>query len=248
MYKENDMSDNKELDIYDDMEESGYDKMGGDKFTIPLLLIAGPTSGVIAQGNDTGIKMGDWYNSITKESYGPEIEVVPCYFDEAWYEWKPNLGGLVGVHAPNSIKVKGDVYTGMTNADGNDIIDTWIYYVLIKGREDEGMLKLAVTSTGIKYAKIWNGLAHDYRLASGKRAPLFSQYWKLTLEKNTEGKNTWFIFGKGSSANIKHAGQVPPQVYLDYIKPVREIAPQLTLKIDQQENNQLAIEDNTDKY
>jgi hypothetical protein len=136
----------------------------------------------------------------------------------------------------------------MTNADGNDIIDTWIYYVLIKGREDEGMLKLAVTSTGIKYAKIWNGLAHDYRLASGKRAPLFSQYWKLTLEKNTEGKNTWFIFGKGSSANIKHAGQVPPQVYLDYIKPVREIAPQLTLKIDQQENNQLAIEDNTDKY
>lgn len=238
-----------EVSVYDEIQDDGYDQMGGDKFTIPLLLIAGPTSSVITQGNDTGIKPGDWYNSITKESYGPSIEVVPCYFDEVWNEWKPNLGGLVAVHKPGTVKVKGDVYTGMTNEASNDIVDTWIYYVLIKGRENEGMLKLNLSSSSIKYAKVWNGMIHDCRLASGKRAPLFSQYWKLSLEMNKDGKNVWYTFGLGSSANVKHSGEVPAQVYLDYVKPVREIAPQLSLRIDQPEtSSQMALEDKSEKY
>lgn len=237
--------------LYDEVEDDGYGQLNGQHFAIPLLLIAGPTSGVITSGEFPNIKPGDWYNSVTKESYGPSIDVIPCYFDEVWVEWKPNLGGLVGIHAPNSIPVKGNVYDGLVSVDGNDVVDTWIYYVLIKGKEDTGVLKLNLSSSSIKYAKVWNDYIHNTRLASGKRAPLFSQYWTLTLEKNSDGKNVWYTFGKGSTANIKHVGEVPAQVYLDHVKPVREIAPTLSLKaegIEGPAKGQMLIESNESKF
>lgn len=239
------------VDSYDDMD-GGYENLDGSKFTIPMLLIAGPTSGVITSGDCPNIKMGDWYNSVTHESYGPSVKLIPCYFDEVWMEWKPDMGGLVAKHPVNSLKVSGDVYSGMKNAAGNDIIDTWVYYVLIADKPEAGMMTLNCTSTSIKYAKIWNGLIHDCRLTSGKRAPFFSQIWELTLKKNKKDTNVWYTFGEGSAAAITRIGEVPIKTYLDHVKPVREIAPNLTLQLEapvSEEHAKFAIEDQSEgKY
>ena len=110
--------------IYDEVEGQGFENMGADKYSVPRLKIAQPTSGVLTEDN-TKVKVGDFYNSVTGESYGSEIEVIPVYFNTVWLEWKPNMGGLAGRHKPYSVRVTGDVFTGLKTLDGNDIQESW---------------------------------------------------------------------------------------------------------------------------
>jgi len=211
-------------DVYGDVAGAGFDNMGGDKFTMPMLLIAQATSEVVT-GKINGIQTGDYYNSVTKENYGPKIEVVIAYFESVWQIWKPNLGGFVGRVRPNSIKVNGDVYKGMTTPDGNDVTDTWMYFVLIKGKEDQGVMMMPVTSNGIKYAKILNGMVHDTRMTSGKRAPIFYRYWELGSGGTKFDKGYSYSFGKDSTPLIAGKEMVPAEVYLTYVKEAVMIAP-----------------------
>lgn len=215
-----------EVDFYDEMSGAGYDNMGGDKFVMPMLLVAQKSSKIVEDGT---VKLGDFYNSVTQESYGPSISVVPVYFESVWQIWKPDMGGFVGRVRPGSIKVTGDVYKGMkTKAeDGgpdNVVDDTWMYFVLIEGREAEGMLMLPVTSSGIKHTKNWNSFIHDTRTSSGKRAPLFYKYWKLTTHKNEFDKGTAWTFGEGSKTDIVAGKTVPREIYMECVKPALEIA------------------------
>ena len=206
-----------EVGFYDEVAGKGFENMGADKFAIPMLLIAQMQSSVTTADNSK-VKAGDFYNSITGESYGTSVTVVPIYFNSVWLEWKPNMGGLVGRHAPYSVKVTGDAYTGMKTADGNDIQESWCYFVLIKGRENDGPLMFSATSSNIRYAKVWNGMLNDARLPSGKHAPLFSQYWKLTSKKNKNDKGTFFILGEGKNASIEKEGWVSKDVYMNNVK------------------------------
>ena len=235
---------------YDDVAGAGYDEMGGDKFTIPMLLCAQSTSEV-ARDKVNGIEAGCYYNSVTKENYGKEITVVIAHFEPTWQVWKPNLGGFVARVRPNSIKVKGDVYKGMTTPEGNDVIDTWMYFVLIKGQEDRGMLMMPITSNAIKYAKILNGMTHDSRMTSGKRAPLFYNYWTLGSGRTKFEKGDSYSFGEGSTPLIKCAGMVPPAIYLSCVKDAIAIAPAAvygtaTLALDEPQPQLAIAEDSSD--
>lgn len=251
------VEESKEMDFYDEMSGSGYDNMGGDKFVMPMLLVAQKTSKIVEDGI---VKLGDFYNSVTKESYGAALEVAVVYFESVWQIWKPNMGGFVGRVRPGSIPVTGDVYKGMkTRAEeggpDNDVDDTWMYFVLIKGRESEGIMMMPVTSTGIKHCKNWNSFIHNTVTMSGKRAPIFYKYWKLTTHKNEFTGGTSWTFGEGSKTDIQSGDIVPKEVYLEYVKPALEIAPAAvfgtgSIAIDAPaQMNQAAIEDNTDsKY
>lgn len=244
----------KEVDFYDEMSGAGYDNMGGDKFVMPMLLVAQKSSGIVEDGT---VKHGDFYNSVTKESYGPSVEVAVVYFESVWQIWKPDMGGFVGRVRPGSIPVTGDVYKGMkTKAeDGgpdNDVDDTWMYFVLIKGREDEGLLMMPVTSAGIKHAKNWNSFMHNTVTASGKRAPMFYKYWKLTTHKNDFPKGAAWVFGEGSKTDVQSGEIVPKEIFLEHVKPALIVAPAAvfgegSVAIDTPPQ-QAAIEDNTSKY
>lgn len=216
-----------ELDFYDEMSGAGYDNMGGDKFVMPMLLVAQKSSSIVDDGQ---VKLGDFYNSVTKESYGPSVEVTVVYFESVWQIWKPDMGGFVGRVRPGSIPVTGDVYKGMKtpSEDGgpdNLVDDTWMYFVLIKGRESEGLMMMPVTSAGIKHAKNWNSFIHNTVTASGKRAPIFYKYWKLTTHKNDFAKGAAWVMGEGSKTDIQSGEVVPKEIFLDYVKPALEIAP-----------------------
>ena len=237
-----------ELDIYDEVAGQGFENMGVDKFSIPMLKIAQPTSSIVADGN---VAMGDFYNSVNGKSYGSSIEVIPVYFDTVWLEWKPNMGGLVGRHKPYSIKTTGDVYTGLHTLDGNDIQEAWCYFVLIKGHEDEGPLMLSATSTNIRYCKIWNGLLNESKLPSGKHAPLFCAYWKLESRKNKNDKGTFFVLGEGKTAAIERTTFVPKEIYLNNVKLIVENASQMfaqaSVTEDSEASTPYAIEDKTEQ-
>lgn len=235
---------------YDDVAGVGFDNMGGDKFTMPMLLIAQATSEVVT-GKINGIQTGDYYNSVTKENYGPKVSLVIAYFESVWQIWKPNLGGFVGRVRPNSIKVTGDVFKGMHDVDGNDVTDTWMYFVLLKGKEEQGVMMMPVTSNGIKYAKILNGMIHDTRMTSGKRAPLFYSYWELGSGGTKFDKGYSYSFGKDSTPLITKGEMVPGDIYLSCVKEAAMIAPSAVygaIAAPVVETEQLAIAEDTGKY
>lgn len=213
-----------DVSVYEEVAGQGFENMGADKFSIPMLKIAQATSSIVADGN---VKMGDFYNSITGVSYGNSIEVIPVYFDTVWLEWRANMGGLVGRHKPYSIKTTGDIYTGLRTLDGNTIQESWCYFILIKGHEDEGPLMFSATSTNLRYCKIWNGLLNEAKLPSGKHAPLFSSYWKLESRKNKNDKGTYFVLGEGKAAAISKGDFVPKEIYLNSVKLIVENAAQM---------------------
>ena len=41
------VEESKEMDFYDEMSGTGYDNMGGDKFVMPMLLVAQKTSKIV---------------------------------------------------------------------------------------------------------------------------------------------------------------------------------------------------------
>lgn len=215
-----------ELSMYDEVAGQGFENMGADKYSVPMLKIAQPTSGVLTE-DGTEVKAGDFYNSISGKSYGPDIELIPVYFNTVWLEWKPNMGGLVGRHKPFSVRVTGDMFTGLKTLEGNEIQEAWCYLVLVKGHEDDGLMLLSCTSTNIRYCKIWNSYLSEARLPSGKHAPLFSSYWALSSKKNKNDKGTFFVMGEGKVAAIKKTSWVPAEIYTSCVKPVLESASQM---------------------
>lgn len=233
-----------EMDIYDDIAGQGFENMGADKFSVPMLKIAQPTSSVLTE-DGSEVKAGDFYNSITGKSYGPKVELVPVYFNTAWLEWKPNMGGLVARHKPYSVRVTGDRFTGLKSLAGNDIQEAWCYLVLIRGHEDEGIMLLSCTSTNIRHCKTWNSFLSENRLKSGKPAPLFSRYWTLESKKNKNDKGTFFVLGDGKNTAITKSDWVPAEIYTNFVKPVLETAPQMFDQLNMSEDNSqsLAIED-----
>ena len=237
-----------ELSMYDEVAGQGFENMGADNFSVPMLKIAQPTSGVLTE-DGSEVKAGDFYNSNTGKSYGPKVELIPVYFNTVWLEWKPNMGGLVARHKPYSIRVTGDKFTGMKSLAGNGIQEAWCYLVLVKGHEDEGIMLLSCTSTNIRHCKLWNSLLSENRLPSGKHAPLFSCYWIVESKKNKNDKGTFFVMGEGKNTAITKSGWVPGEIYTDFVKPVLETAPQLFEQLNMSEDSTkpaLAIEDNTE--
>ena len=212
-----------EVSVYDEVAGQGFENMGADKYSVPMLKVAQPTSSVLTD-DGTKVKVGDFYNSATGESYGPEVEVIPVYFNSVWLEWKPNMGGLVGRHKPYSVRVTGDVFKGLKTLEGNDIQEAWCYLVLIKGHEDSGPLLLSCTTTNIRHCKTWNSYHSENRLPSGKHAPLFSCYWKIASKKNKNDKGTFYVFGEGKNTAITKGDWVPAEIYTDYVKSVVDSA------------------------
>lgn len=235
-----------EMSIYDDVAGQGFENMGADKFSVPMLKIAQTTSSVLTE-DGSEVKAGDFYNSITGKSYGPKVELIPVYFNTTWLEWKPNMGGLVARHKPYSVRVTGDRFTGLKSLAGNDIQEAWCYLILIRGHEDEGIMLLSCTSTNIRHCKTWNSFLSENRLKSGKPAPLFSCYWILESKKNKNDKGTFFVLGDGKNTAITKSGWVPAEIYTNFVKPVLETAPQLFDQLSISEDNSQArlIEDNT---
>lgn len=227
-------------ELYSQMAGEGFEGMSATQFAIPLLLIAQPTSEIVTSGEaeKLGIKTGDFYNSVTKRCYGNKINVVVAYFKVMWFEWKPKMGGLAGRHEPGSVRVKGDPYTGMTNTDtGNDIVETWLYFVVLKDFPEDGFLTYQSTRGNIQYLKPWNSAMHEIKLPPTERfpdgapAPIFSQVWEIETMRNKNDKGTWFAFGTDKKPSFKNKGLTPPELFSRFVDPVRKIAPSAVSRV-----------------
>jgi hypothetical protein len=244
-----------DLSIYDGLQDDGFENMGVDQLSIPLLLVAQPTSTIFSGENPTAVKQGDFYNSNTGKNYGSKLKIIPCYFKIMWFEWMPDQGGLAGKHEIGSVEVEGNVYDGMYRVDHdrpkfdkngklqwNEILETWIYFVILPEFPEDGFLCYNSTSGNIKYLKKWNAdmkikkfppsAAHP----NGFPAPMFAGIWEVETKMDKNDKGVSYHFGVDGKSTTKFVDFVPENIFLEYVKPVRELAPQSVnrLQIPQQ--------------
>ena len=206
-------------DYLDELAGQGYEGLRTSDYVMPFLRVLQANSPEVAEGDPAyvpGAKPGVFFNTLTKEVYGSTIEVLPIRQDVVWLEYTPKVGDkrgdFQGKHSVGSVSVMGNVYDGMHRTDnGNDIKETLVFYVLLKGRETDLPLVFSLTSSMIKHGKAWNSLIYTVRTPSGKQAAYFSSYWRLSLVLEIGDKGRWFNIGL-RSANVERTGFVSRDV------------------------------------
>ena len=221
-------------DYLDEVAGQGFENMSSNETAVPRLLIAQAMSDVVQNGT---IPAGHFYNSISGKDYGDSLNVVVCHFQKVWVEWKKNQGGYVATHEIGSITVTGDNYKGLehTDADGNinDVIETWMYLVVLPDHLEDGYLIFGSTRGNLKYLKGWNTQMKYLRTPSGKPAPLFSSIWTMTTGKDTNKKgNTYYSCNKDGKSSITWKSWTSKDMFLTYVNPAREIAGQAVALAD----------------
>lgn len=229
----------KAVSFLDEVAGQGYENVGAGDTTTPLLLIAQQLSGAVDAGT---VEVGHFYNSVTGEDYGTELDLVICHYGKRWYEWLPEQKGLAGIHEVGGIEVTGDVYSGMMHGE-NKVEEKMVFLVVLPDHPDAGYMIFSSTPGSMKFMKAWLTQAQNLRLPSGARAPLFGAKWHVTLNKITSKSNNKYYApatpdGKSS---FTFAEWIPQMLYEDQVKPAREIATQ-ALALADTRSEQQAIE------
>lgn len=212
------------LDYLDSRSGDGMSEIGTDQTQVPLLKLVQTNSQEFTDGL---AQPGDWINSVTKESYGPVVSVIPIQFKVAWYEWLPDLAGLAGRYEVGAIPIEGDPYTGMKNpATGNTVHETWLYALLIDGHLDDGLVLYSSTRTNIKYLKKWNTRLTHTVLPGGKVAPIYGAVWDWKSGRDKNAKGQYFSLIGGIDFNR----WVDKDMFTKAVLPAREQATQQQLE------------------
>lgn len=212
------------LDYLEGVAGQGFEQMSGGDINTPMLLIAQQLSEVAQAGS---VPAGHFYNSLTGEDLGTELEVVPCQFQKAWIEWKPNNGGFVARHMPGSISVTGDNFSGMVTAEGNIVVEAYMYLVAVPSRPDLGIMLFQSTPGNMRYLKSWNTQMRYLRLPSGKPAPMFAGVWSLSVNSDVNKKgNKYYSLNKDGKSSARFVRWVDKELMTSTVLPARDVSMQ----------------------
>lgn len=217
------MSAEKE-NFLEEVAGQGFENVGAGDTTTPLLLIAQPLSTVVDAGT---VEVGHFYNSVTGEDYGTELDIVICHYDKMWYEWLPEQKGLAGIHKVGSLQVEGDTYSGMKHGE-NKVEEKMVFLVVLPEHPDAGYLIYGSTPGTMKFMKAWLTQAQSLRLPSGKRAPLFGAKWHVSLNKITSkaGNKYYGPATTDGKSSFTFVEWIPQSLFVESVAPAREIATQ----------------------
>ena len=190
-----------------------------------------------------GAKEGDLYNNVTNEVYSGEdgLTIIPCYFEKVFVEWKPNRGGLAGVHPVNtSLREQVKMVKNAEGKDvptlpnGNNLIETNQHYVLIvrPNEAPEGAV-ISMASSQLRSSRLLNTLIKKVQLQDSKGnfftpASYYMQY-KLTTQAKTKDQYSWFVWA------VESAGPVQSKAYYDAGKALEKAVAggKIKVKIDE---------------
>mgnify|MGYP001592908562 CR=1 FL=1 len=152
-----------------------------------------------------GATEGMLFNNVTGEVYDGEsgIMVVPCFFEKVFIEWKPNRGGLAGIHDANTplrdqvTMVKdAEGKESPTLPNGNALIETNQHYVLLLNEQGFEPAVIAMSSSALKSSRTWNTLIKRVTLSNGKGGVFnpasFYMAYKLSTIARTKDNYSWF--------------------------------------------------------
>lgn len=164
-----------------------------------------------------GAVEGMMLNNVSNELYDSKegIRVIPAYWEKVYIEWKPDRGGLAGIHPVNTplkdqVTMKADKEGKLipTLPNGNSLSETNQHYCLII--KDNGSFEPAVismASSQLKPSRIWNSLMKKIvlQMSNGQHFTPASYYmtYKLTTMPVTKDNNSWYVF------KVETAGETP---------------------------------------
>jgi len=175
----------------------GFEGINASTVAIPFLKLAQELSPEVKVQKDAYIKdlkLGEFFNSTTKQIYGASFNFIVLKFERIYIEWKPNRGGFVEMHTPeNAERIAADKTFGKWKTGaGNDLTEYYTYFGIIEGHEHEGVIVYSMSSTGIKVAKEWNKIMTTHYIDGNKRAMPYYLVFNISSKLKTSGQNEWY--------------------------------------------------------
>jgi hypothetical protein len=151
-----------------------------------------------------GVKEGDIYNTLTRENYGSEVQVVPVYFRPLFVCWRTRLtgGGFRGAFATEKEAAE-RCAAGAAAGEQIEVAETHEHLILVlpgDGRIEQAILSMSRTQ--LKQSRKWNSLM---RLAGGD---IFSHVYLLTSITEANPRGTY------KNWNVAPVGFAPKDAYL----------------------------------
>ena len=207
----------------------GFEEISSATMAIPFVRILQSLSPQLKKQKPEYIpeaEEGMFLNTVTKQLYKNTIRVIVLKFERVFIEWLPDRGGFLNYHAPeNAERLAVDKTFGKwKTADDNSLQENYVYFCLIVGKEDEGVVVISLSSTFIKKAKEWNRLMTTHIMDNGERALPYYVVWKLKTEYTENDKGNWYTMNITMDSYInekQHRKLVPerkalPSRQMDY--------------------------------
>jgi len=175
----------------------GFEDMDSSTRAIPFIKVLNAMSPELDSDSPNymaGARQGDIVNSVTKENYGRNINVIVSKFEHIVTEWKPMRGGFVGYHTPLEAEslIVDKTFGAWKSKEGNDLVDTYMYYFVIEGHENDGVLVYAADSSDLKEGRKLNAMLTTRFDATGRRAMMYHQVYKMETMKASNDKGSWY--------------------------------------------------------
>jgi len=182
----------------------GFEGINSETMAIPWLKIAQTLSPAMKENKPEyieGLKVGDFYNSVTKEIYGSEVQMVVGKFDRGYVEWLPKRKGFVASHTVEEAEeIATDHTFGKWKIGENILQENYVYFVILLGHENDGVMIMSLSSTQIKKAKAWNKQLTTYIMKNGEKALPYYLKWRINTVEEHKEDNDWYgiaINGQG---------------------------------------------------
>jgi len=175
----------------------GFEDIDQSTMAIPFLKIAQALSPEMKENKPEyipGLKLGDMFNNVTQEIYGKEINIIIGKFEHGYTEWLPMRKGFVGNHTvEEAISLAEDKTFGKwKTAEGNILQENYVYYVIVEGREEQGVLIMLLSSSQIKKAKKLNKILTSYVMPNGEKAMPYYLRWNVKTVEEHKDENDWY--------------------------------------------------------
>lgn len=175
----------------------GFEDINIETMAVPFIRIAQDLSPQLKKNRPEyieGLEVGDIFNSVSGKVYGKEIEFTPVKFEHIFTEWKPDRGGFVGYHSVQRAYEIATVTTfnKMKTEDGNDLEEAYMYYVVVKGHEKDGVAIISASSSMIKQAKKLNAMMNMQYFTNGEKALPYHQVYKAKSVLAQSDKHEWY--------------------------------------------------------
>jgi len=199
----------------------GLEKADQDDFVVPRIQLAQAMSPELKPSDPMhipGLAQGQMFNTVTREIYGSEIELIPIMFSKSRVFFRDRgEGGGIKCSSPNGIN--GGVLSATCeecefskwgsrkkDAADNGIACTefknYPCLVITKdGRVD--LASVSMKSSAIKVAKRWNSFMRTRRRPDGAPADVFESIYiiRAVTEKNAKGEFFNFTVNPGAGLN-----------------------------------------------
>lgn len=223
----------------------GFENITANDCEIPFLRILQLNATQCLEGSEDyikGSKPGFFRNTVSDKVYSSSVKLIPLFSERVWLEFKPNRGGFVTRHEPDSFMPDKTDFSNWRNPEnGNTIVEFYNFYCLLADFPEEGPIILSLSSTSIKVAKKWNSLILSVRLQSNKIAPYYSSIWEITTGLCKNDKDSW-----QGIKSIKRIGFVTESLLKDFILPGRKTIDSSKVDYTQLEHKQDMLEDSTE--